>query len=187
MQILDTFKPLFDERHTAALGRSRRFGRTRGFRSTPVNGHSQDRRALSQKVPIAAIAGSPDLPAAVQAPSIQIVQRASCSRRSASHLDGRTSPATRRGANETIDDARALIDELLTAHPDIAARDFLTHPGKPGHVNPADADVVAEKVVGGLRLHCLDGFARGGLSRTSLNSCRFRFSLALLFSWPGET
>jgi len=28
----------------AALGRSRRFGRTRDFRSAPVNGHSQDRR-----------------------------------------------------------------------------------------------------------------------------------------------
>src|SRR5437764_13564233 len=39
---------------------------------------------------------------------------------------------TNRLADETIDDSRALIDELLTAHPDIAARDLLPHPGKPG-------------------------------------------------------
>jgi hypothetical protein len=36
-----------------------------------------------------------------------------------------------RRANQTIDDAGALIDKLLTADPDIAARDFLPHPGKP--------------------------------------------------------
>src|SRR5215207_402570 len=69
---------------------------------------------------------------------------------------------TSRCANETIDDARALIDKLLTAHPDLAARDFLTHPGKPGHINPADADVVTEKLVGGLRLDCLDGLREEG-------------------------
>jgi hypothetical protein len=36
---------------------------------------------------------------------------------------------TSRCANEMINNARALIYELLTAHPDITARDFLPHPG----------------------------------------------------------
>src|SRR3954454_7467002 len=62
-----------------------------------------------------------------------------------------------RCTNETIDDARSLIHELLTAHPDIAARDFPTHPGKPGHADAADADVGTEELVSDLRLDCLDG------------------------------
>src|SRR4029079_12875631 len=55
-----------------------------------------------------------------------------------------TGPARSRCANQTIDDAGPFIDELLTAHPDIAARDFLTHPGKPDIADAANADVVAE-------------------------------------------
>src|ERR1051325_9734596 len=69
---------------------------------------------------------------------------------------------TSRCTNETIDDARSLIDELLTAHPDVAARDFPTHPGKPGHANAADTDVGTEELVSDLRLDCLDGFREDG-------------------------
>jgi hypothetical protein len=66
-----------------------------------------------------------------------------------------------RRENQTVDDTGALIHELLTADPDIAARDFLPHPGKPGLVDTADAEVVAEEIVGYLRIDRLDGIRPG--------------------------
>ena len=64
---------------------------------------------------------------------------------------------TRGCTNETVDDTGALINELLTAHPDIAAPDFLAHSFKPGRADAADADVVTEELVRGVRLDGLDG------------------------------
>src|SRR5947209_5381031 len=65
--------------------------------------------------------------------------------------------------NETIDDAGALIHELLTAHPDIvAARDLPTHPFNPGYVDAANADVLTEQLVSGVRLEFLDGLRQAG-------------------------
>src|SRR6185312_11744009 len=78
--------------------------------------------------------------------------------------------------NETIDDAGAFIDELLAAHPDIAARDFLTHPGKPDPADTADADVVAEEIVRDLRLDRLDGLRE--------QSCLGLAELLLLDTFP---
>lgn len=41
-----------------------------------------------------------------------------------------------RCSNETIDDAGAFVRDLLAAHPDIAARDFLPHAGKQTLLTP---------------------------------------------------
>lgn len=58
---------------------------------------------------------------------------------------------TSRCANKTIDDAGAIVDELLSTHPDVAIRGFPAHHGKPDSANAADADVVTEERVGGVR------------------------------------
>ena len=66
-------------------------------------------------------------------------------------------PLKRRCTNEAVHDARALIDELLTAHPGIAALDFLAHPGNPDRADAARIPMsLRNKSVGGLRLDRLD-------------------------------
>ena len=94
---------------------------------------------------------------------------------------GKLAALTSRCANETIDDAGAFVYELLAAHPDIAARDFLLHPGKPDHVNAADADVGAEELFGDLRLHHLESLRQQGFLGLA-ELCRLMLSQALLFT-----